>query len=157
MAIQGHKITFDMGLRGFHVYRDEWKPYLHQPLKFRVERNNAYDDFAVAGFTKLPGVLLPSIVGHVPRELSRYVWFALEHGASIHGKVKSEMHRPSPLLQGGLEIPVTVTVEWENYLSLKILGDRITSVAYDMGTPYVDDSKAILIDLGVEAAAVVND
>ena len=98
MAIQGHKITFDMGLRGFHVYRDEWKPYLHQPLKFRVERNNAYDDFAVvAGFTKLPGVLLPSIVGHVPRELSRYVWFALEHGASIHGKVKSEMHRPSPL------------------------------------------------------------
>ena len=76
MAIQGHKITFDMGLRGFHVYRDEWKPYLHQPLKFRVERNNAYDDFAVAGFTKLPGVFLPSIVGHVLRELSRYVWVA---------------------------------------------------------------------------------
>ena len=69
----------------------------------------------------LPGTLDLTIVGHIPRELSRYIWFALQLGAGITGKVKSDRHRPSPLLQGGLKIPVIVTVEWKDANKLSIL------------------------------------
>ena len=46
--------TFDFitGLRGFHVYRDIWKPSLNQFINFKQERNNRYDRFAVVGMTK---------------------------------------------------------------------------------------------------------
>jgi len=61
--------TFDFttGLRGFHVYRDIWKPSLNQVINFKQERNNLYDRFAVAGMIKLPGTLAASIVGHIQR------------------------------------------------------------------------------------------
>ena len=65
-------------------------------------------------------------------------------------EVKSKRHRPSPLLQGGLEIPFTVTVEWENESSLKILSNMIESLGYHMDTPYPDDSNSILKELGLE-------
>ena len=94
-----------MGLRVYHVYRDEWRPYVNQCITFRKEQDNIHDNFA--GYAK-PGRLIPSIVGHVPHELSRHIWYALEYGAIM--KVRSERHRPSPLLQGGLEITLTVTV-----------------------------------------------
>ena len=136
-----------MGLRGYHVYRDEWRPYVHQPITFRKEEDNVHDNFAVAGCAKLPGRLIPGIVG---RELSRHIWYDLEYGAIMNAEVKSERHRPSPLLQGGLEIPLTVTVEWENESSLKILSNRIESVGYHMDTPYADDSNSILKELGLE-------
>ena len=74
----------------------------------------------------------------------------LEYGAIMNAEVKSERHRPSPFLQGGLEIPLTVTVEWENESSLKILSNRIESVGYHMDTPYTDDSSSILKELGLE-------
>ena len=68
----------------------------------------------------------------------------------MNAEVKSERHRPSPLQQGGLEIPLTVTVEWENKSSLKIWSNMIESVGYHMGTPYTDDSNSILKELGLE-------
>ena len=74
----------------------------------------------------------------------------MEYGAIMNAVVKSERHRPSPLLQGGLEIPLTVTVEWENESLLKILSNRIESVGYHMDTPYTDGSKSILKELGLE-------
>ena len=45
---------FITGLRGFHVYRDIWKPLLNQFINSKQERNNRYDRFAVAGMAKLP-------------------------------------------------------------------------------------------------------
>ena len=60
------------GLRGFHVYRKNWKPHMDQHITFKREQNNNFDQYAVAGFAKLPGTLAPSIVGHIPRELSRF-------------------------------------------------------------------------------------
>ena len=55
--------NFIAGLRGFHVYRDIWKPSLNQFINFKQERNNLYDRFAVAGMTKLLGTSAASIVG----------------------------------------------------------------------------------------------
>ena len=65
--------TFYTGLWGYHVYKREWNPYVNQPLKFRQERGNQHDNFAVAGSTRLPGRSVPTTVGHIPREISRYI------------------------------------------------------------------------------------
>ena len=48
--------------------------------------------------------LIAVTIGHVPREISRAVWFFLERGGSLAGKVADEIYRPSPIAKGGLEI-----------------------------------------------------
>ena len=90
------EIKFVTGLRGYPFSRTNWKPHLKQPLTFKQERNNEHDRFA--GQTNLPGTLSPSTVGHIPLELSRYIWYALERGASINAEVKSAKYKPSPLV-----------------------------------------------------------
>ena len=57
--------------------------------------------------------LFPSTVRHIPIELGRYSWFVLQRGADIRGEIKSIRYKPSPLIQGGLEIPIEVTVKWD--------------------------------------------
>ena len=138
--------TFDFttGLRGFHVYRDIWKPSLNQVVTFKQEINNRYDHFAFAGMTELLGTLAPSIVGHMPRELGRFIWYAIEKGARITATVISTKAKVSPLVQGGLEIPVIVKVEWENEINLERLKTKVASLAYSLEEDYVDESKDIL-------------
>ena len=47
-------------------------------------------------------------------DLSRYIWYALQRGADKRGEVKSIRYKPSPLVQGGLEIPgIEVTAKWK--------------------------------------------
>ena len=65
-------LTFFAGLRGFHVYRSCWKPYVKQKIEFRKEKNNCYDKYAVAGYTKFPGKVVLCVVGHMPQEISCY-------------------------------------------------------------------------------------
>ena len=76
-------LTFFAGLRGFHVYRSCWKPYVKQKIEFRKEKNNQYDQHAVAGYTKLPGKMILFVVGLMSWEIRRYTWFAIEGGADI--------------------------------------------------------------------------
>ena len=86
---QNALLTFFTGLREFHVYRSYWKPYLKQKIEFRREKNNQYDKYVVAGYTNLPGKMVLCVVGHMPREISRYTWFAIEGGANITAQVVS--------------------------------------------------------------------
>lgn len=60
---------------------------------------------------RLPGRLVASVVGHLPREISRFTHFIIVHGAKVSCKVVDVHHRRSPLVQGGLEIPCEITVE----------------------------------------------
>ena len=117
--------TFDFitGLRVFHVYRDIWKPSLNQFINFKQERNNRYDRFAVAGMTKLPETLAA-----LPRELSHFIWYAIERGTQITATLVSTQAKDSPLVQGGLEILVIVKVEWENEINLQRLKKKVASL-----------------------------
>ena len=126
--------TFDFitRLRGFHLYRDIWKPSLNQFINFKQERNNRYERFAVAGMTKLPGTLAASIVGHMPRELSRFIWYAIERVARITATLVSTQAKDSPLVQGGLEIPVIAKAEWENEINLQRLKRKVASLSYSL-------------------------
>ena len=57
-------------------------------------------------------------VGHFPREISRHIYFFLkdEHGHT-DGTVKSIDYRPSPIPDGGLEIPLTLNLKFHRYIT----------------------------------------
>ena len=63
---------FSCGLRGFHDYSNIWKPKLNEKINIIHERGNMYDPKAMAGKIMLPGTPVASIVGHIPKEISRY-------------------------------------------------------------------------------------
>ena len=57
-------------------------------MTFLWEFDNDFDRFAVAVKILLPGKLAPSLVGHVPRELSQCMWYALRYSAIITAEIK---------------------------------------------------------------------
>ena len=102
--------TIESAIRGYHVYKDIWSPYMHEQLRTTQELGNSEDQHAVA-VIKDNGSSLSStssysndIIGHVPKEISRTCWFFLQHDGEIQCEVIGSKRR-SPLIQGGLEIP----------------------------------------------------
>ena len=63
------------------------------------------DQYAVA-LTLMKGKekLVPDVVGHVPQEISCFVYYFLHHRGSIDAVAEDEKYRPSPIAKGGLEI-----------------------------------------------------
>ena len=105
------KDTFSCGLRGFHEYKKIWKPKEGDSLRFVHDKENAFDRHAIAAKRPCPGRIGPVVVGHLPKEISRVTRYIMEHGAIVSAIVTDSHHRRSPLVQGGLEIPIKVTVE----------------------------------------------
>ena len=91
--------------------------------------------------------LAASIVGHMPRELSRFIWYVIERGARITATLVFTQAKDSPLVQGGLEIPVIVKVEWENEINLQRLKKKVASLSYSLEEDYVAESKDILEEI----------
>ena len=96
-----HNIDYDFcsGLRGYHLYQKIWKPIMGQVITFAQEEKNPYDRFAISGLPKIPGKIGCLVVEDIPRELRRYMWYALDSGAIISGNVISDKEKPSPLFQ----------------------------------------------------------
>ena len=80
---------FFTALRGFHVYSNtvNWRQYVGQKITFKREHNNPHDRFVVAAKTMLKGKIASVTVDHVPRELARYVWYAIMEGAKFEAVV----------------------------------------------------------------------
>ena len=102
---------FLCGLRGYHQYRLLWTPVLDEILAARPEIGNCFDRYAIAAYQQFGAT--ERIVGHLPQELSRYLYFIIFHGAHIVCKVINTHHQRSPLVQGCLEIPVEVLVSMD--------------------------------------------
>ena len=107
------KFCFLCGLRGYHEYRLIWNPAVNEVLVVHPERNNVHDRYAIAAKKTLPGIVRPTIVGHLPREVSRLTFFLILHGARVSCQVVDARYRRSPLIQGGLEIPIETIVEMD--------------------------------------------
>ena len=105
------RFMFLCGLRGYHEYRSIWTPTLHEVLKAKQESGNTYDRFAIACTKKLPSRVTESVVGHLPKEMSRYTYYIILLSAKVTAMVMDIHHGRLPLVQGGLEIPIQVTVE----------------------------------------------
>ena len=107
------RFTFLCGIRGYHEYKLQWAPVLDEVLKVQQQPANPHDCYAIAVKKRLPGALYDSVVGHLPKEISRYTYFIINQGGRVTCKVKNTHYRRSPLVQGGLEIPAEVTVEMD--------------------------------------------
>ena len=115
MAVGGSSLrhSFLCGLRGYHEYRRVWTPTVAEELVVQHESHNAYDRYAIAALKLLPGTIRPSVIGHLPREISRFTYYIIIHGGRVSCKVIDAHYRRSPLVQGGLEIPIRVTVDMD--------------------------------------------
>ena len=109
------QLSFPCGLRGYHQYRIIWTPTINEVLGVLQEPGNRYDRCAIACSTEQPSnPHADTIVGHLPKELSQFTFYIMNYGARITAKALSTQHRRSPLVQGGLEIPIQVTVRMYN-------------------------------------------
>ena len=106
-------LMFLSGLRGYHKYRAVWTPQLNEVLPTIPERTNPHDRYAIAARKRLTGCIGESTVGHLPKEISPVTRFIMLYGTVVTVKVLDTHHRRSPLVQGGLEIPIQVVVKME--------------------------------------------
>ena len=79
MADTNKTLDFSAAVRGFHVYRDVWKPLENEEPECLFERHNLFYMFAIKT-CRLEG---GEIVGHLPREISRPIKFLLDRGAKV--------------------------------------------------------------------------
>ena len=87
-------LSFDSVIRGHHVYKRVWEPFIGETLQVSREEDNIHDRWAVSV------VLNGNIVGHVPREISRPFWHFLLHD----GEISCEVTGPRRY-GNGLEVP----------------------------------------------------
>ena len=105
MASNSRSFEFTAAIRGYHVYQKFWQPELNVTLVCIHERGNEFDAFSVKTIRTLDN----GTVGHLPREISQPTKYFLDRGATVK-VVTCSYYRRSPLFQGGLEIPCSVTV-----------------------------------------------
>ena len=111
LSTDGPSFSLSCAARGFHEYRKIWAPRINQQLIVKHQSGNLFDPYAIGLFTKIRGKIEPlSLVGHLPREISRFSKFFLEYGGNMKASVRDIKFRRSPLPQGGLEIPITLTI-----------------------------------------------
>ena len=109
-------------IRGFHIYKEVWTPFIGERLGCVRERSNREDPFAVA--MKRGN----EVVGHVPRTISCVCTLFLRQRGSISCEVTGSRRRSVDLPQGGLELPCILTFSGPEELvdKLKMRIDEIT-------------------------------
>ena len=89
-----------------------WKPHIGQKICVKRECNSNYGKFGVAGKILLKGQIEAVTVGHNPKELSWYNWYAMQEGAKFQATVHDWKAKPSPLIQVAREFPIKVKIIW---------------------------------------------
>ena len=140
---------FTSSSRGFRVYKntENWKRMKGQELKLHSEFDNNFARFAVAGKILLPSKIAPSIVGHVQRELSRYICYALRYGNIATAEGKDELPKRLALVQRGLEILIEMSILWNDTVKIKKLKEKLETVQIG---DYTDQSNKVLKEMGVD-------
>ena len=67
-----------------------------------------HDPYSIAWKKKNKSKITADVVGHVPKEISRAVFFFISRGGKVIGRVLNEKRYPSPIPKGGLEILLMV-------------------------------------------------
>ena len=106
-----HELSIDCASRGFHEYRKIWSPKYGQKLTIKRDKLNLFDPYSIGLFCEIKGKIEKlSLVGHLPREISRFCKFFLEYDGFLDATVRMTKFRRSPLPQGGLEIPIKLCI-----------------------------------------------
>jgi hypothetical protein len=93
------EFTFSSCIRGFHIYRDIWRPKIDELLQCTQDIGNQNDKHAVAVLHK------GTIVGHVPREHAKVFRFFLKRGGTVTVKVTGTQENNGI----GIELPAVYT------------------------------------------------
>ena len=108
-------------VRGYHVYKDSWTPFVDETLACQREEDNGADPYAVAVMKESGRTT--RVVGHVPRRISAACCLFLRRNGIIDCKITGSRRYSADLVQGELEVPCKYTFRGEaKYISkLKIL------------------------------------
>ena len=117
-----HRIEYKavIASRGYHVYKDTtWSnAKLKEQVKVELETSKSstdIDPYACAVKAKHSYFNGWKTVGHVPRELSRYIYFFIkEEQGTVDGVLNSLNYKPSPIPAGGLEVPLLLRFSCPN-------------------------------------------
>ena len=71
------------------MYKDDWSPSVGDEFELEIEELNRHDRYAAA--IKVSG----DIVGHVPREFSKIVYYFIKNGSRVTGEVRAKRQRSS--------------------------------------------------------------
>ena len=102
--------------RGYHVYKDTTWPNAEvgEQVKVELETNPksiAVDPYSCSITAEHSYFIGWKTVGHIPREISRYVYFFIKKEGKVYGTLKSLKYKASPIPSGGLEVPPMLTFE----------------------------------------------
>ena len=82
-----------------------------EKLHVQHEHGNVHDPFAMTLSVKRSGSFVEwEIVGHLPREISRFCYYFLNYGGALKGRVRDQKYRASPIPSGGIEILIMLVV-----------------------------------------------
>lgn len=103
------QFQINCGSRGFHIYRDVWNPVRGEILEVNHDYGNVHDPFALSLNAASRGRRLAifDIVGHIPREISRFCHYFLSYGGSLEARVRDSHYRRSPIPKGGWKYQFT--------------------------------------------------
>jgi len=83
--IEMEVLPISSAVRGFHVYKDIWKPSISDKLTCEREFDNCFDKFAIKVVNN------GETVGHLPREFTKIAWYCFDFILGfwmIHGKLQ---------------------------------------------------------------------
>ena len=93
-----HSFEVESCIRGHHVYKESWNPFIGEELDCRHELSNPADTYAVATMRDA------AVVGHIPRKISAICALFLRSG-TLRSIVSGSRRYSSDLPNGGLEVP----------------------------------------------------
>ena len=102
MAGPEQKVMLMCVVRGYHVYKDVWDPYPEEDFVTKHQRRNPHDKYAVAVMPV--DAKSETIVGHLPREISKECCLFMYHGGTIMGVVKGRRRKTVEPFSG-MEVP----------------------------------------------------
>lgn len=85
-------------IRGYHVYKEDWVPNIGDSFGVEIKELNDHDRYAVAI------VVHDRMTGHIPRELSKAVYYSIINNGCVQGIVTGR-RKLSTIQMKGLEIP----------------------------------------------------
>ena len=141
-----HIYTFSATIasRGYHIYMHTiWQnAFVGERVIVQPETNiesKMLDPYCCA--VKIKDGHVWSTVGHIPREISRYVYFFLHaEGGNIDGTLQS--YRPSPIPAGGLEVPLNLNFHCRKFcIHEKAIG-FISQYDYKDGIKYLEEDES---------------
>ena len=93
---------------GHYYGKSTWKrPKKNETVFAEKDTNKTaleIDPYSIAWTKKNKSKLTSDTVGHIPKEISRTVFFFISRGGKVVGKVLEEKCYPSPIPKGGLKI-----------------------------------------------------